>query len=506
MERFYVTTSIPYANANPHIGFSMEAIEADCLARYHRMLGEDVYFLTGTDEHGMKIFDTAKELGISAQEHVDKIAEENKKLKKLLNLTYDDFIRTTSDRHKKGAQKLWIKLVDNGDIYKDTYEGFYCSGCEAYVTEKEIVDGNCPIHKKPVVKFSEENYFFKLSKYNDQIKELIESGRLNIEPESKRNEFLNILKEGLRDVSFSRPKDQLTWGVEVPNDPSHVMYVWCDALSNYITALDYEHDGELMQKYWPCDAHVIGKDIVRFHAGIWIGILLSAGIEVPKNIFIHGFISSGGLKMSKSLNNVISPFDVVGKYSSDALRYYLLREIPTAEDGDFTYERFEELFNSELANNLGNLVNRVIKMTERYFNSEVPEPSSLNEDIQKKFERMWENYHKYFNKFDLKKAVEEIIIHIDDANKYIEENKPWELAKNDEKKLAQVLYDLLEMLRHIGYALYPYIPEASEKILSTMGKKLLEDNFKDVEKWGTLKAGEKLKKLDQLFPRLGTDD
>jgi len=265
MSKFYVTTSIPYANANPHIGFAMEVIEADFLARYHRLLGDDVYFLTGTDEHGMKIHDTAEELGISPQEHVDNIAAKNKELKGLLNLTYDDFIRTTSERHKKGAQKLWMKLVEAGDIYKDQYEGFYCKGCEAYVTEKDLEDGKCPIHKKPVEKFSEENYYFKLSKYSDKIVELVESGELRVEPEYRKREFLNVAKEGLRDISFSRPKEKLTWGVEVPNDPDHTMYVWCDALSNYITALDYENDGELFKKYWPCDAHVIGKDIIRFH-------------------------------------------------------------------------------------------------------------------------------------------------------------------------------------------------------------------------------------------------
>jgi methionyl-tRNA synthetase len=502
MSKFYVTTSIPYANASPHIGFAMEAIEADFLARYHRLLGEDVYFLTGTDEHGMKIHDTAKELGISPQEHVDNIADQNKKLKELLNLSYDDFIRTTSDRHKRGAQKLWMKLFEAGDIYKDKYEGFYCKGCEAYVTEKDLEDGKCPIHKKEAEKFSEENYYFRLSKYSDKIAELIEKDEIKIEPDYRKREFLNVVKEGLRDVSFSRPKEKLSWGVPVPNDPDHTMYVWCDALSNYITALDYEHEGELFEKYWPCDAHVIGKDIVRFHAGIWIGILLSAGLQTPKSIPIHGFISSGGHKMSKSLNNVISPVDVVEKYGTDPLRYFLLREIPTTEDGDFTYERFEELYNSELANNLGNLMNRVTKMTERYFDGKVPEVSIPDEGFIKKVELMWENYHELINKFDIKKAAEEVLARIDDANKYIEDKKPWVLAKENEKALGDVLYHLLEVLRHIGYALYPYIPETSEKILESFGKKPLGENFKLIEKWGTLKSGEKINECDQLFPRL----
>lgn len=504
MNKFYVTTSIPYANAKPHIGFAMEAIEADCLARYRRMLGDDVYFLTGTDEHGIKIHDTAHELGITPKEHVDNIANQNKELKDLLNLSYDDFIRTTSDRHKRGAQKLWMKLYDAGDIYKDRYEGYYCKGCEAYVTEKDLEDGKCPIHKKEVEKFSEENYYFRLSKYSDKIVELIESDELRIEPDFRKREFLNVAKKGLHDVSFSRPKEKLNWGVPVPNDPEHTMYVWCDALSNYITALDYENEGVLFEKYWPCDAHVIGKDIVRFHAGIWIGILLSAGLEIPKMIPIHGFISSGGHKMSKSLNNVISPFDVVEKYGTDPLRYYLLREIPTTEDGDFTYERFEEIYNSELANNLGNLMNRVVKMTERYFEARIPESKNPDEGFIKKAEAMWVRYHEYINKFDLKKAAEQVLARIDDANKYIDEKKPWILAKEDEKALADVMYHLLETLRHIGYALYPYIPETSEKILKTFNKKLLEEDFALVEKWGTLKSGEKVNKCEQLFPRLET--
>jgi len=499
MSKYYVTTSIPYANANPHIGFAMEAIEADFLARYHRMLGDDVYFLTGTDEHGMKIHDTAEELGKTPQEHVDAIASKNKELKELLNLSYDDFIRTTSDRHKKGAQKLWMKLVESDDIYKDKYEGFYCKGCEAYVTEKDLEDGKCPTHKKEVEKFSEENYYFKLSKYSEKIVELIEKGELKVEPEFRKREFLNVAKEGLHDVSFSRPKDKLSWGVEVPNDPEHTMYVWCDALSNYITALDYENEGELFKKYWPCDDHVIGKDIVRFHVGIWIGILLSAGIEIPKRVPIHGFISSGGHKMSKSLNNVISPFDVVEKYGTDPLRYYLLREIPTTEDGDFTIERFEELYNSELANNLGNLMNRVIKMTERYFEGKVPE--ATNNDFEEKTSKMWKTYHEKIDKFDIKKAAEEVMYLIDDANKYIEDTKPWVLAKEDEKALGNVLYNLLEVLRHVGYALHPFIPETSEKILKVFGAKPL---VKDFEKWGTLKSGSQIKECDQLFPRLET--
>lgn len=502
MERFYITTAIPYANSEPHIGFAMEAVQADFLARYHRMLGEDVYFLTGTDEHGMKIADKAKELGKTPQEHVDDIVKMNQALKNILNLTYDDFIRTTSDRHKKGAQKLWMKLVEAGDIYKDTYSGYYCPGCEAYITEKDIVDGNCPIHKKPVHQFSEENYFFKLSKYSKKIGQLIESDELKILPEFRKREFLNVVKEGLKDISFSRPKSALEWGIHVPDDPMHVMYVWCDALSNYITALDFENNGELFQKYWPCDVHVIGKDILRFHAGIWIGMLLSAKLPVPKSIYVHGFITSGGHKMSKSLNNVISPFDIYEKYGTEGLRYYLLREIPTADDGDFTAERFEELFNGELANNLGNLVNRVFAMTERYFKGKVPDSKKTYEDIVKKTEYLWETYHASINNFEIKKAIEEILAYTKTANLFIDEQKPWVLAKENPEELGDVLYTLLEMLRHVGYLLYPVLPETSEKILNALSLKVFAENFKSVEKWGGLEEGIKTEMPKQLFPRI----
>lgn len=506
MERFYVTTAIPYANSAPHIGFSMEVIQADALARYHRMIGDDVYFLTGTDEHGMKILDTAAELGLTVQEHVDMVAKLNMDLRDQLNLSYDNFIRTTSDQHKAGAKKLWMQLVEKGDIYKGAYEGFYCSGCEAYVTEKDLIDGNCPIHKKPIHKFSEENYFFKLSKYSKKIEELIESDELLILPKSRKKEFLNVVKDGLMDISFSRPKESLTWGVEVPNDPTQTMYVWCDALSNYITALDFEHEGVLFEKYWPADVHIIGKDILRFHAGIWIGMLLSAGIELPKSIYVHGFITSGGQKMSKSLQNVVSPVDISEKYGREALRYYLLREIPTTNDGDFTISRFEELYNSDLANNLGNLVNRIFSMTNRYLEGVIPRKSSEMSAFSAKYSVMWEKYHEAIGQFNLKKAIEEVMLHVDDANKYIEDEKPWVVAKEDEEKLKDILYNLLEMLRHIGSALYPFIPEAAEKIVKGLGQEVISDNFGSMQLWGTLKEGIKLGKVDQLFPRIESED
>ncbi|MBU1445654.1 methionine--tRNA ligase [Patescibacteria group bacterium] len=502
MGKFYVTTAIPYANSAPHIGFAMEAVQADFLARYHRLIGDDTYFLTGTDEHGIKIAETAQKLGQLPQEHVDNIADLNMQLKDLLNLSYDDFIRTTSDRHKIGSKKLWEKLVEAGDIYKGNYEGYYCSGCEAYVTEKELVDGMCPIHKTKAQKFSEENYFFKLSKYSDKIQQLIESDALKIIPLSRKKEFLNVVKGGLTDISFSRPKAALKWGIEVPNDPDQVMYVWCDALSNYITALDFANNGELFKKYWPADVHLIGKDILRFHAGIWIGMLLSAGISLPKSIYVHGFITSGGMKMSKSLGNVISPNDVVTKYGTDAMRYYLLREIVTTDDGDFTYDRFEDLYNSELANNLGNLVNRVLSMTVRYFDGVCPAFAVDSIDMSDRIDLFWQEYAKAVEDFDLRQAAEVIVALTDFANKYIEDEKPWALAKENPSKLGNVMYDLLEILRHIGYALSPFMPETSSKILLALGKSMEGVSFENIKKWHGMKEGDSINKCDQLFPRL----
>ncbi|MEK7085505.1 MAG: methionine--tRNA ligase, partial [Patescibacteria group bacterium] len=373
-KKFYLTTAIAYVNAAPHIGHTLEFVQADALCRYHRLKGDDVFFLTGTDEHGVKIYEASQAAGMRTQEFVDQNAEKYMALKEFLCLSNDDFVRTTSDLHKAGVKKIWTKMFEAGDIYKGVYKGNYCVGCEAFIPEKDLDEaGNCPIHKKKPKQLEEENYFFKLSKYSDKIKALIEKDELFIYPEARKKEMLNIIgEEGLRDVSFSRPKDILPWGIDVPNDDTQVMYVWCDALSNYITAIGYEKETAAFKKYWPCDVHLIGKDILRFHAGIWIGMLISAGVKIPKAIYVHGFVTSEGQKMSKSIGNVVNPLEYIDKYGVDALRYYLLREIPTVDDGDFSQHRFVDLYNSELANSLGNLVNRVAMMTDRYLGVKVP--------------------------------------------------------------------------------------------------------------------------------------
>lgn len=497
MSKFYLCTAIAYVNAPPHIGHALEFIQADALCRYHRLKGDDTFFLTGTDEHGVKIYEASQKAGVSTQDFVDKNAEIFKSLKGLLNLSNDGFIRTSSESHKKAVQKLWLRLNEAGDIYKGVYKGNYCVGCEAFIPEKDLdEEGNCPIHKRKPDLLEEENYFFRLSKYSEQIKDLISRDELLIFPESRKKEMLNIIgEEGLRDVSFSRPKAVLPWGIDVPGDDSQVMYVWADALSNYITGIGYGSDDVMFEKYWPCDVQLIGKDILRFHAGIWIGMLISAGIEIPKAIYVHGFVTSEGQKMSKSLGNVVDPLEYIEKYGMDSLRYFLLREIPTVDDGDFSHKRFVEIFNSELANNLGNLVNRVVMMTEKYADGKVPKKASGIE-----MGKFVEDYKKAFEAFDIKRVCEIIISLVDLGNKYIDDKKPWAMAKEESPELPGVLYNLLELLRFVGVLLIPVLPGTAEKILRQIDLDSVKINL-DL-KWGELEEGLLVRKADALFPRI----
>lgn len=499
--KFYVTTSIAYVNAKPHIGFAMELIQADVLARYHRLRGDDTYFLTGTDEHGSKLVKTANEQDKDPHELAHENAAHFKLLVEKLNVSADQFIRTTHEEHKKGAQKMWRALMDSGDIYKDSYEGLYCVGCEAFVLESDLVDGLCPNHNKPPEKLKEENYFFKLSKYSDKIKHAIESDELRVVPESRKNEILSVLNDGLTDVSFSRPRKVLPWGVDVPDDEDHVMYVWCDALSNYITAIGYEEETEDFKRYWPADVHLIGKDILRFHAAIWIGMLYSAGLQIPRAIYVHGFITSEGKKMSKSLGNVVDPFEYENRYGADALRYFLLREIPTTDDGDFSKDRFKTLYDTELANCVGNLLNRVVAMTGKYFDGMVPEVSTVNNNLKGLAEETWRKYEDAIAAFDLRVALGLAVELADYGNKYIEDSKPWELKKTDEEELKFVMYNLLELLRHIGFLLTPFLPEAAEKILCALGV-AKGTPYAKMGEWGGLKAGTKVEKCDPIFARI----
>lgn len=505
MPKFYTATSIAYANAKPHIGYAMELIQADVLARYHRLKGDETWYVTGTDEHGMKLAQTAKDQGVTPQKLVDTNALLFKFLVEQLNISADFFIRTTDENHKRGAQKIWQKMFEAGDIYKDSYEGLYCVGCEAFVLEKDLVDGKCVNHNKAPEKLREENYFFRLSKYTHQIGELITSGKLKIIPESRKNEILALIREGLKDVSFSRPKSVLTWGIDVPNDPTQVMYVWCDALSFYITSIGYADETEQFKNFWPIDAHVIGKDILRFHAAIWIGMLLSARLPVSQAIYVHGFITSEGKKMSKSLNNVVDPVEYIEKYGADALRYFLLKEIPTTDDGDFSKERFTVVYESELANNIGNLVSRVIAMTGKYFDFKVPAGNLKDIALSSKIEETWNLYEKALADFDLKKALEIIAELANFANKYVEDKKPWVLAKNESKiPLEETLYALLEMIRHTAVLLTPFLPSTSQKIFSYLGLEsgTFVGKLFEARKWGGLQKGTQLQKAEPLFVKI----
>jgi len=501
-KKFYITTAIAYVNAPPHLGHALEFIETDAIARYKRLMDHDVYFLTGTDEHGVKIFNTAKKAGIGTQELVDQNAAIFKNLKGVLDLTNDDFIQTSDKkRHWPACQKLWKKLADNGDIYEKEYEGLYCEGCEAFMAPSDIVDGMCPIHKKAPVPLKEKNYFFRLSKYSEKIRELIETDELKIVPENRKAEFLNLVREGLFDVSFSRPRSVLPWGVDVPDDPSQVMYVWCDALTNYISAIGYADETKLFKTNWPADLHVIGKDIVRFHAGIWIGMLISAGLPIPKSIFIHGFVTHNGEKMSKSIGNVVDPIETAKKYGTDALRYYLLREIAVGRDGDFSDSLFVERYNSDLANNLGNLVNRLHTLLDKNGITDF-DFGKFSDKYREKAEDTWKKYIADMDEYKLHEAIFHIWRLVDFANKMMEEEKPWSLIKENPEKGGAVLCNLLEVLRHLSLMLSPFIPEASSKIRKQIGLPIQIEGFEREQKWAFANKWKGLGDKEILFPRI----
>jgi len=472
MDKFYITTSIAYTNAPPHIGFALESIQADVLARWNRALEKDVFFLTGTDEHGTKIAQKAKEEGKSPQDFVDEISGKFLELTKTLNISNDDFIRTTDrKRHWPVVEKFWKQLEENGDIYKKKYKGLYCSGCEAFITDKDLEDGKCSVHKKEPEEIEEENYFFRLSKYQNKIRKKIEKDELKIIPGTKKNEMLGFIKQGLEDISFSRSREKLKWGIPVPGDDSQVMYVWADALTNYISAINFD-------RYWPADVHCVGKDILKFHALIWPAMLLSLGIDLPKKIFVHGFISVDGQKMSKSLGNVIDPIELINKYGVDAVRYYLLREITSTEDGDFSYEKFEQRYNSDLASGIGNLVARVKTMAEKVGFK----PGNIK-DVEPKIIKAQKEYKKALEEFKFNEALKSIWDLISFCDKYIEKEKPWEHNSNS----AQVLDNLLIVLDNISELLEPFLPETAEKIKKEITRK--SNKFSN-------------KRGESLFPRI----
>lgn len=496
-KKFYITTSIIYTNAKPHIGFALELIQADVIARFHRLKGEDVFFLTGSDEHGIKNQRAAEEAKKQPQEFVDEMTNLAIELAKRLNISNNDYIRTTDKkRHWPTAQEIWNLLVKSRDIYKKKYKDLYCSGCESFKTKKELVDGKCPDHNKEPELIEEENYFFKLSKYSKRISEIIEKDEYLILPKSRKNEILNFIKDGLEDISFSRSVKSLQWGVPVPNDESQIMYVWSDALTNYLSGIGHSYDKNKFKKYWPADIHLIGKDILRFHAVIWPAILLSAGISLPKKVFVHGWITSQGRKMSKTIGNVIDPVDQLNKYGTDAFRYFLIREIPSDGDGDYTEKPIVNRINNELADELGNLVYRVLSLTEKYFEGIIPEK---DDELSKIFLDALEKIEDSIEKFRLHDALNEIWRLVSESNKYINEKEPWKIK--DKKKLSKIIYNLLESIRVISILINPFIPETSEKILRQLGLDKKHLSFKNL-KWGLLKPGSEIKKEKILFEKI----
>ncbi len=463
-QKILITTAIPYVNAPPHIGHALEYIETDTFARYQKSIGNNIFFLTGADENSLKNVQSAEKEGISTNDLVDRNSTLFQNFKKEFNLSWDGFIRTTEPRHFEGAQKLW-KLCEK-DIYKKNYKGFYCVGCESFYLEKDLIDGFCPEHKTKPEIIEEENYFFKLSNYQNKIYKLISEDKLKITPEKRKNEILNFIKRGLEDFSVSRSKERAKgWGVPVPNDDSQIMYVWFDALANYITGLDFSTDGDLYKNYWQnADKiiHIIGKGITRFHAIYWPAMLLSAGLKLPIEIFAHGYITIEGEKMSKSLGNTINPFEISQKYGIDALRFYLLKEIPPYDDGDFSLQRFIDHYNGDLANGLGNLVSRVLALAKKVNIENINEI----EDVEEKINETWKKIKYNLDIFKFNEALNSIWELISFANQYVNSKEPW---KKSGKELNIILSNLLYLILHLSWQLKPFLPETSEKILNKLG-------------------------------------
>ena len=504
--KFYITTAIAYTSRKPHIGNSYEIVMTDAIARYKRLQGYDVFFQTGTDEHGQKIEEIAAAEGITPKQHVDRVAGEIKAICDLLNTTYDKFIRTTDPDHERVIQKIFKKLYDQGDIYKGHYEGMYCTPCESFWTESQLVDGKCPDCGREVKPAREEAYFLKLSKYQKQLEEYIESNENFIYPESRKKEMLNnFIKPGLQDLCVSRTS--FKWGIPVDFDPKHVVYVWLDALANYITGIGYDPDGssEQYKKYWPADVHIIGKDIVRFHTIYWPIMLMALGEPLPKQVFGHPWLLFGTDKMSKSRGNVIYADDLVELFGVDAVRYYLLAEMPYASDGSITYENMIERYNSDLANTLGNLVNRTIAMTNKYFDG-VVQPGDVTEELDDELKALAVEtvgkVDKLLSEYRVSDTLDAIFTLAKRCNKYIDETAPWTLAKDESKKarLGTVLYNLLESIRFVAVLLSPFLPETSEKILSQMNTDIKD--YDSLSAFGALKAGTVVGKAEPLFARI----
>lgn len=506
---YYITTPIYYPSTNLHIGNTYTTVAADAIARFKRLTGHEVMFLTGTDEHGQKIERIANEKGITPKEHVDEIVAGIKDLWKMMNISYDKFIRTTDDYHVKAVQEIFKKLYDQGYIYKDSYEGLYCTPCESFWTETQLVNGNCPDCGRPVEKAKEEAYFFKMSKYADRLIQYIEEHPDFIQPESRKNEMLNnFLRPGLQDLCVSRTS--FTWGIPVSFDEKHVIYVWIDALSNYITALGYgQENQDLYKKFWPADVHLIGKDILRFHTIYWPIMLMALGLELPKQVFGHGWLLVDGGKMSKSKGNVVDPVVLVNMFGADAVRYYLLREIPFGSDGLFNNEIFIKKVNTDLANDLGNLLSRTIAMVYKYFDGVIQAPTckeAIDDELINLALSTPGKVEASIDALKIPEALESIWTLISRANKYIDETTPWILAKDEEKKerLGTVLYNLLETLRFVSVMISPFLTETSVKINAQLNTKVT--TWESLKEFNGTVAGDKVVKGDVIFPRIDVEE